>query len=420
MLRRVLSLSRAGGLRRLSSAAPKKIAVLPGDGIGPEVMAEALKVLAAVEKVSPARFATETHLIGGAAWDVHGVHFPNATRDACGKADAILFGSIGGPTAESDLPKWANAERNALLGLRKAFTLAVNLRPATVYPMLASLSPLRPDIIEQGIDILVVRELVGGIYFGEHKTDGDRAVDVMEYTADQIRTALKFGFEVAQKRRKHLTVVDKANVLDCSRLWRRVANEMAPAYPDVTMDFMLVDNAAMQIIKAPAFFDVLCTENMFGDILSDAASVLPGSLGLMPSASLGDSGLHLFEPSGGSAPDIAGQGVANPIAQVLSAALMLRYSFAMEKEARRIEEAVAVRARARRAGRSARPVRPADRCAPPAPAPCRTRPPRGSGRGWQAVLADGLRTGDIAVKGEKTVGTAQMGDAIVAKILAAK
>lgn len=238
-----------GGLRALSGAAPKRIAVLPGDGIGPEVMAEALKVLTAVEKISPARFATETHLIGGAAWDAHGVHFPDATRAACGKADAILFGSIGGPTAESDKPKWANAERNALLGLRKAFTLAVNLRPATVYPMLASLSPLRPDIIAQGVDILVVRELVGGIYFGAHTTDGDRATDVMEYSAAQIRTALKFGFEVAQKRRKHLTVVDKANVLDCSRLWRRVATEMAPSYPDVVMDFMLVDNAAMQIIK---------------------------------------------------------------------------------------------------------------------------------------------------------------------------
>lgn len=334
--------ARAGGLRRLSSA-PKRIAVLPGDGIGPEVMAEALKVLGAVEKISPARFAAETHLIGGAAWDAHGVHFPDSTRDACAKADAILFGSIGGPTAESDKPKWANAERNALLGLRKAFTLAVNLRPATVYPMLASLSPLRSDIIAQGIDILVVRELVGGIYFGEHKTEGDRAIDVMEYSEAQIRTALKFGFEVAQKRRKHLTVVDKANVLDCSRLWRKVATEMAPSYPDVTMDFMLVDNAAMQIIKAPAFFDVLCTENMFGDILSDAASVLPGSLGLMPSASLGDKGLHLFEPSGGSAPDIAGKGIANPIAQILSAALMLRYSFGMEKEACLIESSVAVR-----------------------------------------------------------------------------
>ncbi|KAJ1621749.1 3-isopropylmalate dehydrogenase [Pavlovales sp. CCMP2436] len=365
--------SRSDLLRRLSTAAPKKIAVLPGDGIGPEVMAEALKVLGAVEKLSSARFACETHLIGGAAYDAHGVHFPDSTREACGKSDAILFGSIGGPTEESDLPKWANAERNALLGLRKAFTLAVNLRPATVYPMLASLSPLRPDIIAEGIDILVVRELVGGIYFGEHKTVGDRAFDVMEYTEDQIRTALKFGFEVAQKRRKHLTVVDKANVLDCSRLWRKVANEMKGSYPDVKMDFMLVDNAAMQIIKKPAFFDVLCTENMFGDILSDAASVLPGSLGLMPSASLGTS-VHLYEPSGGSAPDIAGKGVANPIAQVLSAALMLRYSFSMEKEAVLIESAVT------------------------------------------AVLGDGLRTGDIALKGEKTVSTSQMGDAIVAKM----
>jgi 3-isopropylmalate dehydrogenase len=363
----------APGLRRLSTAAPKKIAVLPGDGIGPEVMVEALKVLSAVEKLSGIKFQTETHLIGGAAWDATGVHFPDSTRNACGKADAILFGSIGGPTAESDKPKWANAERNALLGLRKAFTLAVNLRPATVYPMLASLSPLRPDIIAQGIDILVVRELVGGIYFGEHKTMGDRAIDVMEYTEDQIRTALKFGFEVAQKRRKHLTVVDKANVLDCSRLWRKVALEMAPSYPDVLMDFMLVDNAAMQIIKAPGFFDVLCTENMFGDILSDAASVLPGSLGLMPSASFGAT-VHLYEPSGGSAPDIAGKGVANPIAQILSTALMLRYSFAMEKEAVLIEKAVG------------------------------------------AVLADGLRTGDIALKGEKTVGTVQIGDAIVAKM----
>jgi len=304
---------------------------------------------------------------------VHGVHFPDSTREGCAKADAILFGSLGGPIAEAELPKWANAERNALLGLRQAFTLAVNLRPAVIYPMLASLSPLRPDIIAKGVDVLVVRELVGGIYFGEHKTMGDKAIDVMEYNVDQIQIALKAGFEAAGKRRGKVTVVDKANVLDTSRLWRKVANEMAPSYPDVQMEFMLVDNAAMQLIKDPSQFDVIATENMFGDILSDAASVLPGSLGLMASASLGPT-INMYEPSGGSAPDIAGKGVANPIAQILSGALMLRHSFAMEAEARLIEDAVS------------------------------------------AVLADGMRTGDIALPGEKVVGTTEMGDAIVAKM----
>mmetsp|Transcript_25661 Transcript_25661/g.86039 ORF Transcript_25661/g.86039 Transcript_25661/m.86039 type:complete len:385 (+) Transcript_25661:87-1241(+) len=366
---------RLPGLRHLSSGAPKRVAVLPGDGIGPEVMAEALKVLRAVEDVSGARFDTSTHLIGGAAYDAHGVHFPDATREACAASDAILFGSIGGPVEESHLPKWADAERNALLGLRKAFTLAVNLRPAVVYPMLAKLSPLRADIIDKGVDILVVRELVGGIYFGEHATEGSKARDVMEYTEDQIRVALRYGFEASRSRSRHVTVVDKANVLDCSRLWRKVAQEVAKDFPDVAMEFMLVDNAAMQIIKNPSHFDVLVTENMFGDILSDAASVLPGSLGLMPSASLGDR-VHMYEPSGGSAPDIAGKGVANPIAQVLSAALMLRFSFDMDKEARLIEEAVA------------------------------------------AVLESGLRTGDIALPGDKVVSTVEMGEAIATHVKA--
>lgn len=306
-------------------------------------MKEALKVLRTVEEIrSDVRFETSSHPIGGAAWDACGVHFPESTRDACKRSDAILFGSIGGPVDEASHPKWADAERNALLGLRKAFNLAVNLRPAVVYPMLASLSPLRPDIIAKGVDILVVRELVGGIYFGEHKTSGSRAVDVMEYNEAQIEVALRYAFEASRSRSKKVTVVDKANVLDCSRLWRKVANTVSTEFPDVHMDFMLVDNAAMQIIRAPSQFDVLVTENMFGDILSDAASVLPGSLGLMPSASLGDT-VHMYEPSGGSAPDIAGMGKANPIAQVLSGALMLRYSFQMETEAALIEKAIEVR-----------------------------------------------------------------------------
>eukprot|EP00658_Telonema_sp_P-2_P026120 TRINITY_DN2053_c0_g1_i3.p1 TRINITY_DN2053_c0_g1~~TRINITY_DN2053_c0_g1_i3.p1 ORF type:complete len:268 (+),score=88.37 TRINITY_DN2053_c0_g1_i3:71-874(+) len=258
-------------------------------------------------------------------------------------------------------------------------TLSSSSAASDVYKrqMLSHISPLRADIISKGVDVVIVRELVSGIYFGEHGTDGDRAWDVMEYTADQIRRPLQFAFQAAMKRGKVLTVVDKANVLDCSRLWRRVANEMAPDFPEVSLNFMYIDNAVMQIIKDPSQFDVVVTANMFGDILSDAASVLPGSLGLMPSASLGDS-ISMYEPIGGSAPDIAGMGVANPIAQILSAAMMLRFSFDLEEEARLIEAATT------------------------------------------KVLEDGLRTGDLKEQGGNTVGSAEMGDAIVAHMKALK
>eukprot|EP00472_Partenskyella_glossopodia_P007252 CAMPEP_0197526096 /NCGR_PEP_ID=MMETSP1318-20131121/16361_1 /TAXON_ID=552666 /ORGANISM="Partenskyella glossopodia, Strain RCC365" /LENGTH=369 /DNA_ID=CAMNT_0043080099 /DNA_START=88 /DNA_END=1197 /DNA_ORIENTATION=- len=360
--------------RQMSSGSVKKIAVLPGDGLGPDVMAEALKVLSAVSAKSGVEFATSEYPIGGAGWDACGDHFPAETKKGCEGADAILFGSVGGPVAEQNTPKWANSEKNSLLGLRKTFDLAVNLRPAMVFPMLASISPLRADIIERGVDLLVVRELVGGVYFGEHITDGDFARDIMDYTADQIQRPMKFAFEAAKLRQKKVTVVDKANVLDTSRLWRRVAEEMHAEYPDIELEYMYIDNAVMQIIKNPSHFDVIATENMFGDILSDAASVLPGSLGLMPSASLGGKGISMYEPIGGSAPELAGLDVANPIAQILSTALMLRYSFGMESEAKMVEDAVT------------------------------------------QVLSEGLRCGDIVVGNEKPIGTKAMGDAIAEKI----
>ena len=359
--RRVAPFMRASSLS-LRCMSTKKVAVLSGDGIGPEVhaprsvslshtlfmrdvpcaqvMDEALKVLARTSELFPEVQLKYTHApIGGAAFDAHGVHFPDATREVCAASDAILFGSIGGPVAEQHLPKWKDAEKNALLGMRAAFDLGVNVRPAKVYPSLSHASPLRPEIVEAGVDMVIIRELLGGIYFGEHTTDGDSAKDVCTYTADQIRRPLQFAFEAAMQRRKKLTVVDKANVLDTSRLWRRVANEMAPSFPEVEVDFMYVDNAAMQLIKAPTHFDVICTENMFGDILSDAASVLPGSLGLMPSASLGSS-VYMYEPSGGSAPELTGKNVANPAAQILCGALMLRYSLGAPAAANAIEEAV--------------------------------------------------------------------------------
>lgn len=352
-----------------------RIAVLAGDGIGPEVVQEALKVLCVVGECFGHEFTFEEALIGGAAYEATGNHFPEATLKVCEGSDAILFGSVGGPVDQQDQPKWKDAEKNALLGLRKALKLAVNVRPAKVYPMLTPLSPLRAEIIEAGVDLVVVRELLGGLYFGEHATEGDTARDVMEYTVPQIERVVRFAFETARGRRKKVTIVDKANVLDCSRLWRKVAQSIAHEFSDVALEFLYVDNAAMQLIKKPSSFDVIVTENMFGDILSDLASVLPGSLGLMPSASLGER-VHLYEPIGGSAPDIAGKGVANPIAQILSAALMLRYSFGLDKEAQAIEGAV------------------------------------------QNVLEKGVRTKDISFPDHPSVSTFEMGDAIV-KALAA-
>jgi 3-isopropylmalate dehydrogenase len=355
-----------------SSAKVWKVAVLPGDGIGTEVMSVARKVLDRTTELYPElKIEYEEALIGGAAFDEFGVHFPDSTREVCQRSDGILFGSIGGPVEEQHLEKWKDAEKNALLGMRKAFGLAVNVRPAKVYPLLAHASPLRPDLVASGVDMVIIRELLGGIYFGEHSTSGDAAKDVCEYNAEQIRKPLEFAFTAAKARRGKLTVVDKANVLDTSRLWRKVATEMHKAHPEVEMDFMYVDNAAMQLIKAPSSFDVIVTENMFGDILSDAASVLPGSLGLMPSASLGDS-VYLYEPSGGSAPDIAGKGVANPAAQILCVAMMLRYSMGMNEAADAIEKAV------------------------------------------DAAIAKGVITGDVTKPGQKACSTSQFGDAVVA------
>lgn len=323
----------------------KTIAVLAGDGIGPEVMVEAVKVAKKVGELYGHKFTFQDYKVGGAAWAAAEAagetpsHLPAGTVEGCAKSDAILFGSVGGPVDQQHEPRWKDCEKNALLGLRKRFNLATNLRPSKVYPFLSHLCPLKPSIIGNGVDMLIIRELVGGIYFGEHRREGDKAFDVMEYDVPGIKKPMIFAFEAAMLRRKKVTVVDKANVLECSRLWREVAREVAKGYPEVELDFMYIDNACMQVIQKPGFFDVVATGNMFGDILSDAASVLPGSLGLMPSASLGD-GLHMYEPSGGSAPDIAGKGVANPIAQILSGAMMLRYSFQLEKEASAVEAAV--------------------------------------------------------------------------------
>ena len=362
--------------RALSSASKTwKVAVLPGDGIGPEVMAEAKKVLARTVELFPeiGSFEYEEAHIGGAAYDAHGVHFPDSTKEVCERSDAIFFGSIGGPVEEQHLPKWCDAEKNALLGMRKAFGLAVNVRPAKVYPELSHASPLRPDLVSSGVDMVIIRELLGGIYFGEHSTTGDSAKDVCEYDVEGIKKPLEFAFAAAKGRRGKLTVVDKANVLDTSRLWRKVANEMHASHKDVEMDFMYVDNAAMQLIKAPASFDVIVTENMFGDILSDAASVLPGSLGLMPSLSIG-SGPYLYEPSGGSAPDIAGKGIANPAAQILCGSMMLRYTMKHEAAANAIEKAV------------------------------------------DDAIAAGVITGDVTKPGQKAATTVEFGDAVVAAL----
>ena len=384
----------------LSSAPPSpppSLAVL-APLAGPEVCAQAVRVLEAVGTAFGHSFAFTEALVGGAAWEATGEHLPAATLAACARADAILFGSVGGPVHLQHEKKWADAERNAILGMRKHFSLAINVRPSKVYAALAHLSPLKAEVIGGGVDIVIIRELVGGAYFGAHETsaDGRFARDDMTYTWEQCEAALRFGFVTAQARKKVLTVVDKANVLETSRLWRKVAKAVAPDYADVRLEFMYVDNAAMQLVTRPSAFDVIVTENLFGDILSDEASVLPGSLGLMPSASLttnaaGESGtgrlrkLHLFEPIGGTAPDIAGKGVANPIAQILSAALLLRFGLGLEAEARAVEEAV------------------------------------------DAALAAGLRTGDL--KGAATtagaaattsVGSAGMGDFIVAQVLARK
>lgn len=322
----------------------KKIAVLPGDGIGEEVMSQALRVLDTVAQRFDHQFQTKHALAGGAAFEKYGKHLPDETLAVCKETDAILFGSVGGPVSEMNLPKWKNCEANSILTLRKTFGFRANYRPVRVYPELASMSPLRSEIIARGVDMLFIRELLGDCYFGEHKTEtinGMRtARDVSTYTEEEVKLAAHHAFKAACVRRKKVTSVDKANVLDTSKLWRAVVEEVAKEYPQVALEHMLVDNCAMQIVRDPSQFDVVLTTNMFGDILSDAAAVLPGSLGLLASASLNDQGLGLYEPPGGSAQDIAGSGTANPIAQILSVALMLRFSFNLQQEAEAIENAV--------------------------------------------------------------------------------
>lgn len=352
-----------------------KIAVLPGDGIGPEVTAQATRVLAAAGRRFGHEFRLQEGLIGGVAYDATGHPLPQATLDLCRASDAVLLGAVGGPKWDK-LPVHLRPEAGALLPLRKALDVYANLRPAVVFPALADASTLKREVVE-GLDILVVRELTGGLYFGEKRREeipgGQRAVDTLVYTTEEIRRVARRAFELAKRRRKKLTSVDKANVLESSRLWREVVTDLSREYPDVELNHMLVDNCAMQLVRNPKQFDVILTENLFGDILSDQAAQLVGSLGMLPSASLGD-GVGLYEPVHGSAPDIAGRQLANPIAAILSVALMLRYSFGLEEAALAVERAVA------------------------------------------AVLEEGYRTADIMEPGKKLVGTLEMGRLIAEKV----
>ena len=352
----------------------QRIAVLAGDGIGPEIMAEALKVLAAVETKSSLQFTFVEADVGGIAIDKHGTALPESTRKTCEASSAILFGSVGGPAWES-LPGDQQPERGALLPLRKMFNLYVNLRPAIIFGQLANASPLKPSIIGGGFDMLIVRELTGGIYFGTPSgRDGDKGFDTLAYTVPEIERIARVAFETARGRKKVLTSIDKANVLSTMVLWREVVNRVAEDYPDVQLSHMYVDNAAMQLVKNPKQFDVMLCDNMFGDILSDEAAMITGSIGMLPSASLNGSGFGLYEPAGGSAPDIAGQGIANPIAQILSAAMMLKYSFNSDEGYDAIFRAVGT------------------------------------------VLDEGYRTRDIMSDGMTEVSTGRMGDLIAERI----
>ena len=351
-----------------------KIAVLAGDGIGPEVMAVGLEVLNAAAKQFGFGIEAKEYAVGGAAIDQFDDALPPHTLQGCREAHAIFFGSIGGPKWEN-LPANKQPERAALLPLRKHFGLYANLRPAKCYPGLLHASPIKSEWIPDGFDVLVVRELTGGLYFGQPKLTvaiegGERAVDTMVYETKEIERITHVAFKAARLRRKRVTLIDKANVLETSLLWRKTVKAIAPQYPDVALEFMYVDNAAMQLVRKPQQFDVMLCENLFGDIISDEAAATVGSLGLLPSASLADGSFGLYEPSGGSAPDIAGKGIANPIAQILSAALMLRYSFNENEAAAAIEQAV------------------------------------------ETTLASGLRTADLARPGEKSVSTVKMGQAI--------
>lgn len=322
-----------------------QIAVLAGDGIGPEVMAEARKVLSAVEERFNLAIEYSEYDVGGAAIDNHGCPLPEVTLKGCETADAILFGSVGGPKWEH-LPPNEQPERGALLPLRGHFELFCNIRPAKLHTGLEHMSPLRSDISAQGFDVLCVRELTGGIYFGKPKGrqgegENEEAFDTMRYSRKEIRRIAKIAFEAAQGRRKKVTSVDKANVLACSVLWREVVEEVAADFPDVELEHIYIDNATMQLLRRPFDFDVMLCSNLFGDIISDEIAMLTGSMGLLSSVSLNSDGFGLYEPAGGSAPDIAGQGIANPVAQILSAALLLRHSLKLEQAAEAIEVAVA-------------------------------------------------------------------------------
>ena len=353
-----------------------KIALIPGDGIGPEIVAEAKKVLDRVCEKYSHKFSYTEVLLGGASIDAHGVPLTEEAIAQAKASDVVLMGSIGGDAKTSPWYKLEPSKRPeaGLLAIRKALNLFANLRPAYLYNELRDACPLRDEIIGDGFDMIIVRELTGGLYFGARKTTEENgvrtAVDTLSYNENEIRRIAIKAFEIARKRRNKVTSVDKANVLDSSRLWRSVVEDVAKDYPDVTLEHMLVDNCAMQLVRDPKQFDVILTENMFGDILSDEASMVTGSIGMLSSASLNETKLGLYEPSHGSAPDIAGQNKANPIATILSAAMMLRYSLDLDKEADAVETAV------------------------------------------QKVLTAGYRTGDIMSDGCKLVGTKEMGDLI--------
>ena len=349
-----------------------KICVLPGDGIGPEITAEAVRVL----KVLGLNFEMEEALLGGCAVDAAGEPYPEATQKLAQAADAVLLGAVGGPKWDV-YPREQRPERG-LLGIRKQLGLFANLRPAILYAELANASTLKPEVVS-GLDLLIIRELTGDIYFGQPRgvevRGGEKVgINTMIYSESEIRRIAKVAFEAARKRQKRLCSVDKINVLECTQLWRDTVSAMAADYPDVELTHMLVDNAAMQLVRNPKQFDVMVTGNMFGDILSDEASMLTGSIGMLPSASLDANNKGMFEPCHGSAPDIAGKGIANPLATILSAAMMLRYTFALEEPAQRIESAV------------------------------------------KKGLAQGYRTGDIYEPGTRRVGTREMGDAVLAAL----
>ena len=357
-----------------------KIGVIKGDGIGPEIVDEAMKVLGKIAEVYGHSFSYTQLLMGGASIDANGIPLTEETLQAAKESDAVLMGSIGGDAKTSP---WYTLEPSkrpeaGLLQLRKGLNLFANLRPAVLYPELRGACPLKEEISEKGFDMMIMRELTGGLYFGKRSTeevDGMLvARDELTYSEAEIRRIAKRGFDIAMKRRQKVTSVDKANVLDSSRLWRKVVEEVAADYPEVVLEHMLVDNCAMQLVKDPAQFDVILTENMFGDILSDEASMVTGSIGMLASASLNETKFGLYEPSGGSAPDIAGKGIANPIATILSAAMMLRYSFDLDEEAAAIESAVS------------------------------------------NVLKEGYRTIDIMSEGMTQIGTKEMGDKICSHI----